>query len=379
MSLFGGIVDRLRRRFSVRRQTPAGPLLEAYWLWAAVRRIERAATARVLAPAEFAPYVRHLTELSIDRTPDYDPGFDRIVVRQTNIASLDRRLIGSLLEDYRCLYANRAYAVFGPAGSAIEASADVDEANQRLSTLATAPAIQVLGRQDASRPILITTFDRPEALRRSLPQVAALGQRVLVVDDGSAPSQAEANGDIARRAGAAYMRLPENRGLAAAINIGIAYLLADDRAQWISYFQDDVDVDPSLMMRLTQVEHAEDRPVLTGYDADEHPAEREDRIGREPVKLKRLSPAVHIHAHAGYWRQVLPIPTQYLGAPKRRWEPSLEDYWIIKDAPAAVWRRNILIPCLPGLVRTFLWHQADSTWGNPNLPEAPLAGRSDGR
>lgn len=379
MPLFSTIVDRLRLRVSVRRQTIVGPLLDAYRLRGVVRRIAEPRTARVLGPDAFAPYLRQISILGSEPRSTVDPSFDRIIIPQTSFNALDGRLIGSLIESYVCVYANSAYALFAPCGSAVEASTHVNAVNQRLATFSAHGNVVPVTPTDHSRPILMTTFDRPAALRRSLPQLAALAHHVLVVDDGSAPAQADANAEIARQCGASYLRLPDNRGLAAAINVGIAYLLADERTQWISYFQDDVDVDPRVMERLAPLEHADQRPLITGYDADEHAAEREEDIAGERVKLKRMSSAVHIHAHAKYWERVLPIPTQYLGAPKRRWDPSLEDYWIVKDAPESVWRRGVLIPCVPGLVRTFLWHRADSTWGNPNLPEPSLARRSDAR
>ena len=374
------LVDRLRATFSVRRQTLLGPLVDAYRLRAVVRRITNPRTARVLAPDGFAPYLRELTALSALRQVSVDPGYDHIIIRQDGLGALDRRVIGTLAgPSYVCVYANAAYALFTPRECAGGACADAGALNERLRALLphSESSRRGLVRRTAGRALLVTTFNRPEALRRSLPQIAALGHDVLVVDDGSGPREAETNRAHAASVDAQYLFLPENRGLAAAINAGMSYLLADSRTRWISYFQDDVDVDPSLMTRLAKVEQAEDRPVLTGYDADEHPAEREDEIAGERVRLKRLSPAVHLHAHVAYWQRVLPIPTQYLGAPKRRWEPSLEDYWIIKDAPDSIWRRGLLIPCLPGLVRTFLWHESDSTWGNPNLAEPPLARRSD--
>lgn len=84
---------------------------------------------------------------------------------------------------------------------------------------------------------------------------------------------------------------------------------------------------------------------------------------------------VHLHAHQEYWFGVLPIPTAYPGAPPRRWGPPIEDAWIVHGAPASAGQRGLLIPCIPGLVHTFLWHETDSTWGNPasSTPPVPIA------
>lgn len=377
MPLLRAMVDRLRRRWSIRRQTVAGPLIDAFRVWGVMRRITSRRTARVLGPIEFASYLRQMTAWPDFRETTVDQRFDRIIIRQDGLSALDQGMIESLADGFVCIYANPAYALFGPRGSAAESSAQTAAVAGRLAVLRTASLhhATLTVRHHDGRVALVTTFNRCAALRRSLPQIAALEVPVLVVDDGSTAAQARRNRAIADACGARYLHLPDNRGLAAALNVGIAYLLADERAQWISYFQDDVDVDPALLIRLAAVEHEHDRPLLTGYDADEHPADREEAIAGERVKLKRLAPAVHLHAHAGYWQRVLPIPTQYLGAPKPRWEPSLEDYWIVKDAPHSMARRGLLIPCLPGLVRTFLWHAADSTWGNPNRADPPLRAR----
>jgi hypothetical protein len=41
----------------------------------------------------------------------------------------------------------------------------------------------------------------------------------------------------------------------------------------------------------------------------------------------------------------------------------------------SVGRRGLDVACLPGLVRTSLWHHGDSTWDNPNLPDRSLGSR----
>lgn len=247
---------------------------------------------------------------------------------------------------------------------------------RRLDALASTVNVASPGHVVVAQPdraILVTTFNRPAALARSLPQIAALGFPAVVVDDGSSGVAAFDTRRICVDHAVNLIALPANRGLAAALNVGLTYLLADCRIEWISYFQDDVDIDPHVMDRLYLVEDATARPLLTGYDADEHATEGRDEIHGVAVKLKGSSPAVHLHAHTSYWTSVVPIPSEYLGAPKRRWEASLEDYWIVNNAPASVGRRGMHVVCIPNLARTFLWDAADSTWDNPNLPDPPLA------
>jgi glycosyltransferase involved in cell wall biosynthesis len=218
----------------------------------------------------------------------------------------------------------------------------------------------------------MTTFNRPAALARSLPQVANLGYRVIVVDDGSTGAAGRENAAICERYQARRLALPDNRGLAAAMNVGFAYVMADPAVEWISYFQDDVDVTPGVMDDLRAIADRHQRPLVTAYDSHQHPTERQEEVAGRSVKLKRSSPAVHLHGHVDYWKSVMPIPSEYVGAPRRRWEASLEDYWIVNHADAALTKRGLLIASLPDRVRTFLFHAGDSTWDNPNRADPPL-------
>jgi|KBSSwiStaDraftv2_1062776.scaffolds.fasta_scaffold57625_4 hypothetical protein len=359
-----------------RRTTIAGPLVDAFAVRAILRHIAGDSnTVRVVAPDEFAPYLRaRLAER--DGLLAAGPPFEYAVLRQTQIGALDAASIDLLRRDYSCLYANRLFVLFGPRSVAPAApSAAVAAVAERLDTLsATSSSVDVRPISPLARThaVLVTTFNRPAALARALPQIAVLGCPTLVIDDGTPPPAADRVREVAATCGATLLTLPSNRGLAAAINVGLDYLLADRSIEWISYFQDDVDVDAAALERLALVAQAADRPILTGYDADEHPAVREDAINGVRVKLKESSPAVHLHAHTDYWRSVLPIPTEYLGAPRPRWHASLEDYWIVNHAPASAGRRGVPVVCVPGLVRTFLWHHGDSTWNNPNEIEPPL-------
>lgn len=211
--------------------------------------------------------------------------------------------------------------------------------------------------------LLITTYNRPEALARSLPQIAALGAPVLVVDDGSqcepvvwiGPNRPE------------VLQIPKNRGLAAALNIGLSYWLADKSIDWISYFQDDVDVHPATLGYMEAL-HSKSE-ILTGHDAGEHASFAERSENGIPVKYKWSARATHIHASAGFWREMLPIPTRELGAPKRTGEGvrglgSNVDWWIVRDSPRSCQKTQRPVICVPGLVRSFLWKGKDSCWNN---------------
>ena len=225
--------------------------------------------------------------------------------------------------------------------------------------------------------ILVTTYNRPEALARSLPQIAAPGCPVLVVDDGSSNTAALLNEKICLKYLIGYLDLPHNRGLAAAMNIGLSYWLADKDVEWISYFQDDVDVHPKcleVMRNYRSVAH-----IMTGHDAMEHQAFESGRMDSQYCKSKWSIRATHIHATREFWQSVMPIPTRELHAPMRtrpneRGFGSNVDWWIVKDSPNSCQKTNRPILCVPGLVRSFLWEGKDSCWNNTQKvgEDAPL-------
>jgi glycosyltransferase involved in cell wall biosynthesis len=223
--------------------------------------------------------------------------------------------------------------------------------------------------------IIVTTYKRPHVLERSLPQICSFNLPVLVVDDGSDDRDRYRNQQICALNNAIYFHMPVNRGLACALNIGLAFWLADKSIDWISYFQDDVDVHPTLMQRLTKA--AEEYPtcLYTGYDSAYHQAVQ----SVNGFKLKKTSAGVHLHARSEFWRSIVPIPTYMLGAPKRvpgrvRGVGSNVDWWIVRDSPNSAVKRNQRILCIPRTVRTFLYKHEDSSWGNgqPLGEEPPL-------
>lgn len=232
----------------------------------------------------------------------------------------------------------------------------------------------------SSTGVVLTTYNRPAALARSLPQIVALGWPVLVVDDGSAYQECnlETEGwdriqEIISESEPPYpapcvvnrIIIPQNRGLAAALNIGLSYWLADPAIEWISCFQDDVDVHPETRSTLESVQHATNYRLMTGHDAAEHPATRRVSINGIECVTKANCRATHLHAHRSYWESVMPIRSLALHAPHKipgapRGMGSRVDHWIVSEAPRA--RKEVV--CIPGLVRTFLWHKEDSTWDN---------------
>ncbi|HEY2942718.1 MAG TPA: glycosyltransferase [Vicinamibacteria bacterium] len=300
---------------------------------------------------------------------------DTVVLRVDRLVEVDARVLRHAREALACVFLSGRYAAFRRGGAKAAGGDPARRLLMRMQALEApetrgwahhrpAPPASRPGSASPRRAALVTTFDRPGALRRSLPQIGALGLPVLVVDDGSAAWAREANRALCREWDAAHLALPENRGLPAALNAGLAYWLADPAIEWVSYFQDDVDVSPALLDVLGRIEDVEKHPLLTGYDAPEHPDVEVVDLQGVRVKLKRSTPAVHLHGHASYWSGVMPIPSPYLGAPKPRVGASMEDWWIVSHAPRSAEQRGLLVPCVPGLVSTFLWHRDDSSWDN---------------
>jgi len=215
--------------------------------------------------------------------------------------------------------------------------------------------------------VVVTTYNRPHALSRSLPQILRAGAPVLVVDDGTTGEGEARNRDTAKSCGADYLLLPNNRGLPAAINAGISYWLADPQVTWISCFQDDVDVHPAIFAHLEKVQEPTVRPILTGRLSGRHPTYGQERVGGEEIILMRGISGQHIHAHRDYWRGVLPIPSPYLGAPRHggglAGQGPEEDFWISVWSPGSITKKGGFVACIPGLVRAFLSSAEDSTWG----------------
>ncbi|MBX7185731.1 MAG: glycosyltransferase [Vicinamibacteria bacterium] len=332
---------------------------------------ERSVVPFDLAAARPAAAVHHALFLleGLDR-------FEAAILDIERLTDVDPRLLRDIRHSFRCVWMGAPFAVFhrgvngapGIAGDRLRALLDRMAALESPEERGFTPHRPGPGRAPAGSKVAIcvTTYERPTALSRSLPGIVRLGAPVLVIDDGSRPEAALLNRKICEREGVLHLLLPENRGLPAAMNMALDFWLADPLVEWISYLQDDVDVRPELLEVMGSLQDAEKAPLLTGFDAADHPTVSTSDSGGRTIKMKRTSPAVHLHGHRSYWASVMPIPSPYLGAPKQRIGASLEDWWITCHAPLSVEKRGLLLPCAPGLVTTFLSHRDDSTWDNPS-------------
>jgi hypothetical protein len=322
----------------------------------------------ILAPVEFLmPFPG-----AVHYHADYlfaPESFAAVVVHTGMLGAFDPEFLRSTVSRLSPVFANDVFVVFVPGlppGRAPATGEDVDRLLQQVDGLPR-PA-----RGGGDRvAIVVKTFGRIWALERSLPQIAALGAPVLVVDDGSSVDDRQAKSRLAAEHGCSFLPLPGNRGGSCTLNVGVCYWLADPEIGWISVFEDDVDVQAGALAALGDVHDATDRPLLTGFYAPEHPVVSRIELGGRSVLLQRSARGTHLHAHRDYWRAVLPVPTPYLGAPKpgggRPGQACDADWWVTAWSPQSITKRGGFVACLPGTVEHFANLASESTWSNPTL------------
>lgn len=299
---------------------------------------------------------------------------DWIVMHKAEVSEFPRRILQAILTDYVPAYANSLFVVFARSGKyhgRVLASQNahyhrlVGMIREQLDK-GTDPPAQASARDKIRCAIVVATYNRPAALERTLSLLCKCDLPIVVVDDGSADRFAAHYDSVYAKYPVDTIKLPRNRGLCCAINCGISYFLADPSIDWISIFNDDVEIDPRLFDVLAKIQDKDQRPICTGYDAREHSICGKYLIDDRMVYQKLSTSGVHIHAHRDYWRRVLPVPTPYLGAPKRdRGIPgqgSDSDWWIASWSPDSAPKNDMHVTCIPGLVKTFLLKPEDSTW-----------------
>jgi len=325
------------------------------------------ATAAILAPNEFMEFFPGTYHYNVTYALSPD-GFDFVVFHKGMVHEVEPPFAIAVLQKFQPIFANPVFVVY--ARQVPDPAPVIETAHLRalLDQLASIETLHQVQQREPCYGCVITTYNRPQGLARSLPQILALGAPVVVVDDASSEENYRENQRITSEHGVPLLRMPENRGLPNAINNGIGYWLADPDIDWISYFQDDVDVHPDLFKVFAAIQDPQERPLLTGRDAVEHRTYEIASIGGYKVYLKRSMPGVHLHAHRDYWRAVLPIPTPYVGAPKpigrKHGQGADEDWWITAWSPQSVTKQGKYAVCVPGLVRTFDQTGSASTWRN---------------
>jgi hypothetical protein len=317
----------------------------------------------ILAPAEFLHWFRGAIALHVPRR--MLPGA-RIRHYVLHKGMLDRVDPAYLTEAARSVptWANDVFVVFSEEGDPLP-----DEQRRHLAFFVQhVQQVRSAAPQRSATGIVVTTWNRPQALARAVDGLAGTGRPMLVVDDASSGSRGRRNERLARRAGAVYLRLPHNLGLAHATTVGVCYWLAHPEVEWISVFNDDVVVEGDIFERLELVtrSYGEDgrSRLFAGHYSALHVVHRADEVAGQQVLLGRSCSGIHLHAHREYWHGVLPVPTTYKGAPKPAagvftGQGSETDWWVGSWSPSSGVKRGADVVVIPGLVA----HAAErSTW-----------------
>lgn len=338
----------------------------------------------IFAPTEFSEFfdsVFYLPQLGLTSLP----GADWVVFHKGWTRQIDLEVLLGLKEKFDPLFANGVFVVlhgkesekkvetstyFRPSAdrSLSEAKELPDKTHVEViwARMAEMEARQTALPRHARTAIIVTTYNRPWALARSLPQILASGCPVLVIDDGSELSYEREYKEVLeknRHPLLTHQKLPINRGLCGAMNVALSYWLADPEIEWISCFQDDVDIKPDLFDTLEKVQEERERPLLVGYYPWRETPFGAATINGVAVHYFQNASGQHFHGHRNYWQGLMPIPTIQLGAPK----PGLGSgvtWWITAGAAKSVSKRGLKVISIPGMVETFAKTPELSTWHN---------------
>lgn len=320
----------------------------------------------LLAPNDFLTRFPGTIALHVRKRMIPDARIAHFVIPLSMLNRVDAAFLREAIELVP-VFVNPAFVVFSREGTKVPLVGDV------YSNLLTFVASLKADAPSGRTAIVVTTYNRPWALKRCLDSLARQQCPIVVVDDGSTEENAAQNREIARAHKTALMSCAENRGISNAINAGVSYWLADPAMEWISLFNDDVEVVEDAFARLQAVVRgspfAARDCVFTGYLDPKHPVRETIEIAGQQVTLAWSCPAKHMHAHRDYWQSVLPVPTTYPGAPKPsggvfKGQGSDADWWIASWSPNAAPKRGGHVAVIPGLVSSF--GQGASTWDNPD-------------
>ncbi len=316
----------------------------------------------ILAPAEFVHWFRGTIALHIRRRMVPRAQIRHFVLHKGMLSWVDPAFLDETLH-YVPTFANDVFVVLSEDGAALP-----DEQRQHLAIFDD--HVRQLARAEGkadSTGVVVTTYNRPRALARTLGALARTGRPLLVVDDRSSRENRLRNRWLAQRAGAVSLCLPRNLGLAHATTVGVCHWLAHPDIEWISVFNDDVEADEDVFDRLDVVTRsfADARSRLfAGHHSALHDSHSADRVNGQQVLLTRSCSGIHLHAHREYWQGVLPVPTTYTGAPKPEagvfpGQGSDTDWWIACWSPGSAVKNVGEVVVIPGLVS----HAAErSTW-----------------
>ncbi|MCU0524741.1 MAG: glycosyltransferase [Elainella sp. Prado103] len=305
-------------------------------------------TDAILAPIDFLemfPAQTYPYNVST-RLPVNHFGF--VVFHKAMLSEIDPTLALEVLDRFQPVYGNAVFVVYAQTDLKLPSP---DENDLKALLLAVQQrSVKLESRTQPRWAAVMVTHNQAGLLARSLAAIADLKIPMVVVDDGSIEPHRTANQILVEQYGAQLLALPTHQGAAAAINVGVGYWLTQPEIQWISCFQDNVQVQAELRRGLEAVQHPQNFPLLTGYDAPEHASVGSQPIGDYRILLKQATSGVHLHAHRDYWQGVLPVPPLYSQSQLAAGQSSDADWWITAWSPRSILKQGGQVACLPGLV-----------------------------
>jgi hypothetical protein len=295
------------------------------------------------------------------RLSDYD--FKYIVFNKKQKYDLTNEFLDLIQKDYKPVWGNHSFVVYKKNRTKKEALAAL---KYKMFTNINFEKYYKPEPEEKTA-ILITTYNRPEALIKLLKQLKNRTEEILIINDGSAEQFRHQYNQIKEQFPQfSYIDNPKNMGLVYSMNNGFSYFLSDPDIQWIHYIQDDVIIDDNAFFEKTlQVADKDKYPVITGIYREPHKIFNKISINEQDVYLLRSIPAQHFLVHRLYLSENMPIPNPYVGAPKpdkgKPGQGSDEDWWLFSWSPKSILKRGGYIVCIPNLCSTDM-NPDLSTW-----------------
>jgi len=292
---------------------------------------------------------------------DYD--FEYIVFHKKLTEDLTNDFLDLIQEKYKPVWGNHLFVVYKKNRTKTE------KIKALKYVFYTQINLKKYYRSESSKRvgILITTYNRPDALIKLLHQLKNRPEEILIVNDGSDEQYRSQYEHIKKLfPHFTYIDNPKNVGLVFSMNTGFSYFLSDPDIEWIHYFQDDVLIeDDDFFEKTMLIADQKERPVVTGIYSKPHKIFLKTKYNDIEVYLLRSIPSLHFLVHRKYLSDNMPIPNPYVGAPKpdkgKPGQGADEDWWLFSWSPKSIVKRDKYIVAIPDLCKTDMDPKL-STW-----------------
>ncbi|HFS67574.1 MAG TPA: glycosyltransferase [Flavobacteriia bacterium] len=295
------------------------------------------------------------------RLSDYD--FEYIVLNKKQKYDLSKEFLDLIQKNYKPIWGNHSFVVYKKNRTKKEAIVALKY--KLFTNINFEKYYKPL--PEGKTGILITTYNRPEALIKLLNQLKDRAEEILIINDGSDERFIRQYSQIKEQFPKfTYMDNPKNMGLVFSMNTGFSYFLSDPEVHWIHYIQDDVIIEDNAFFEKTrQIADKDKYPVVTGIYREPHKIFNKSTINGQEVYLLRSIPAQHFLVHRLYLSENMPIPNPYVGAPKpdkgKPGQGADEDWWLFSWSPKSIVKRGGYVVSIPNLCSTDM-NPDLSTW-----------------